>query len=94
MSELKQRIIELVREKPQYGRILAKAIEIEKNPPDEFTEKYGWEWHEVQAMPPHLTKLVGEGILEIGYKSRRYTHYKLVNIQETEEALKELGILH
>ncbi|ADB58804.1 hypothetical protein [Archaeoglobus profundus] len=92
-NNIKQKIIDLVRERPQYGRILKRAVEIEENPPNDFVAKYGWEWHEVQAMPAHLTKLVGEGILKIGYKSRRYTHYKLVDKEQTKEALKELGLL-
>jgi len=92
-ENLKQKIIDLVRERPQYGRILARAVELEESPRNEFISKYGWEWHEVQAMPAHLTKLVGEGILTIGYKSRRYTHYKLVDLRQTKEALQDLGIL-
>ena len=92
-NNIKQKIINLVRERPQYANILRNAVEIEENPPNDFVAKYGWEWYEVQAMPAHLTKLVGEGILKIGYKSRRYTHYKLTDLQQTKEALKELGLL-
>ncbi len=92
-EDIKKKIVELIRERPQYARILVKAVEIEENPRNDFVAKYGWEWHEVQAMPAHLTKLVGEGILKIGYKSRRYTHYKLTDLQKTKEALKELGLL-
>jgi len=85
--------MKLIRERPHYGEILKRALEVEKNPPDDFVKEYGWEWHQVQAMPPHLVKLVGEGIVKICYKSRKYTHYKLVNIKETEKALRELGLI-
>lgn len=92
LESIKQKIINLIQERPQYGPILLRAVEIEENPPNEFISRYGWEWHDVQAIPAHLTKLVGEGILKITYKSRRYTHYKLINLQQTKEALKELGL--
>ena len=52
-------------------------IEIEKNLLDDFIAKYGWEWHQVSAHPTRLMKLVVGEILEIAYKSRRYTHYEL-----------------
>ena len=92
MEDLKQRIVELVKEKPHYGRILLRAIEVEENPPNKEVERLGWEWHNINAMPPHLTKLVGEGIVEITYKSRRYTHYRLTDRNKTKDALKELGL--
>ena len=88
-----EKIVKLVKEKPIYGEILKRAVEIERNPPNDFVRDYGWEWHHVQAMPPYLVKLVSEGILQITYKSRKYTHYKLVDLEETERALKDLGIL-
>ena len=77
--DLCERIRRLVRRNPEYGRILQEAIRIEEEPPDDFTRDYGWEWHQVRAHPAQLTKLVSEGILTVRYKSRRYTHYKLID---------------
>jgi len=90
---LKEVIRKLVRERPEYAKILRNAVRVEENPPDDFVRDYGWEWYHVEASPPRLIKLVSEGIVKITYKSRRYTHYKLVNKDLVKETLKELGLL-
>jgi len=87
---VEDRVRSLVRVRPDYAEILRRAVEVEENPPDEFTRKYGWEWHQVAAVPGKLVKLVGEGIVEITYKSRRYTHYKLADREAVKRALADL----
>jgi len=92
-GEVKETVINLVREESVYAEILKRAIEIEENPPDDFISMYGWVWHQVQALPLHLTSLLKERVLRVGYKSCRYIHYKLTDLKQTKEALKELGYL-
>lgn len=48
----------------------------------------GFEAHHVKAPPAYLTKLYNEGILEITYKSRRYTNYMPRNIEAIRKALE------
>lgn len=48
---------------------------------------FGFEAHEVNAMPAYLYKLYNEGILKITYKSRRYTNYILADPESVEKAL-------
>lgn len=91
-QELKQKICKLVRKRPDYAEVLERAIEIENNPSSEFVDKYGWEWDTVRAHPGTLTKLTAEGILNVGYKSRRYKHYKLADKEVVKEALKTCAV--
>jgi len=43
--------------------ILQKAVEIEES--DAQKEEIGWEWHEVNAYPATLVKLVVDGLIKI-----------------------------
>jgi len=85
--ELEERVCKLVKENPRYAEILLRAIKVEEN---KSGDHYflGWEWHEVRAWPAELMKLVREGIVNITYKSRRYTHYKLADRDAIKRALK------
>ena len=87
-QELKQKICRLIRKRPDYADILERALEIENKPSSDFIAQYGWEWDTVHAHPGTLTKLTAEGILDVGYKSRRYKHYKLADREAVKEALK------
>jgi hypothetical protein len=87
-----ERIYRLLQEHPEYREILERALAIEDNPPNEFVKNYGWEWSDVKAHPAKLIKLVTEGVLDIKYKSRRYTHYKLTDKEAVRKALKSYSI--
>ncbi len=82
------KICRLIREQPEYRGILERAIAIEDKPSSEFIRDDGWEWSDVKAHPARLTKLVTEDILDIKYKSRRYTHYRLKDKEVIRKALK------
>ena len=47
---------------------------------------------QLRAWLAELMKLVREGIVDIAYKSRRYTHYKLVDREAVKRALKRCGL--
>lgn len=71
---------------PRFIEILKKAVEHEEahlNDPHYL----GWEWSDVRAYPAELMKLIREGIVNIKYKSRRYTHYVLANREEVKKCL-------
>ena len=89
---LEDKTCELIKQRPEYIEILENACKIEENPPNDFTRQYGWEWHQAKAHPGKLTKLVSEGLIEIRYKSRRYTHYKLADREAVRKALKKCVI--
>jgi hypothetical protein len=78
---------------PRYREILQRAIEVEENAEkglhkdSSIIKDFGWEWYHVQAHPAEIMKLVREGIVEITYKSSRYTHYRLVDREKVKKAL-------
>jgi hypothetical protein len=55
---------------------------------DQYRAGHGWEWHEVQAYPANLVKLVVHGVLKVTHKSNRSTMYLLVDRQAVKKALK------
>mgnify|MGYP000403801914 CR=1 FL=1 len=88
MTEIEEKVCRLIRERPDYITILKQAIQVEENPPNDAVREFGWEWHDVHAHPAKLTKLVSEGLVKVTYKSRRYTHYRLVDKDAIKKALK------
>jgi len=85
---MEAKICQIIRAHPEYRDILKNALKIEEVPPNDFAREYGWEWHEVKGHPGRLTKLVGEGIVRVTYKSHRYMHYKLSDREAVRNALK------
>lgn len=74
---------------PKYAAILRKAVEVEERlDKDQYRAGHGWEWHEVQAYPASLVKLVVAGVLRVTFKSNRSTMYLLVDRQTVKRALK------
>jgi len=84
---MEERIRSFLIENPRYIEILKRAVEHEeansKNP-----YYLGWEWSDVRAYPAELMKLVREGIVNVRYKSRRYTHYILTDREAVKNVLK------
>ena len=71
---------------PKYAAILKKAVEVEERlDRDQYRAGYGWEWHEVQAYPASLVKLVVAGVLRVTHKSNRSTMYLLVDRQAVKK---------
>jgi len=91
-DEVKDKVCRLIRERPDYREVFERAIAIEDKPPNDFTKDYGWEWSDVKAHPAKLIKLVTEDLLDIKYKSRRYTHYKLKDKEAIRKALESCSI--
>lgn len=83
------RIVKFLRENPKYREMLRLAIDHEEK--NINNQNYlGWEWNDVRAYPAELTRLVKEGLIDIRYKSRRYTNYLLHERENVKRALKEL----
>lgn len=88
----RNKIDKFIRGKPEYAEVLAAAIKVEEDPPEELVRRHGWKWHHVGAHPGRLTKLVSEGIVKVVSKGRRGTRYKLVDREAVVRALKECGL--
>lgn len=49
---------------------------------------YGFLWHDVHSHPATLSSLVQLNLMDISYASRKYTHYKIRDMQAVEDILK------
>jgi len=86
-DECKIKVAKFISENPKYKEILERAVQHEeKNLGKEYY--LGWEWSDVRAYPAELMKLVREGIVDIQYKSRRYTNYKLADRECVKSVLE------
>lgn len=76
---------------PKYVEILERAVAAEErlDKGDPLRAGLGWEWHDVQAYPASLVKLVVCGITRVAYKSNAGTMYRLVDHQAVKLALKK-----
>jgi Holliday junction DNA helicase RuvB len=97
MSE-ELRLCRLVMENPKWVDIIQKAFDIESKHYQRFPEdKYpnmewlGFGWHEVHAQPATLNRMVAGGVLDITYKSRSSTHYKVSNPELVKKVLEMQG---
>jgi len=81
-----KKIKSFLSENPKFIEILRRAVDHEESHSKD--EHYlGWEWSDVRAYPAELMKLVREGIVDIKYKSRRYTHYVLTDREAVKKCL-------
>ncbi|MEM2233729.1 MAG: AAA family ATPase [Nitrososphaerota archaeon] len=72
--------------------ILRKALQIQERELSRgksYEDWLGFEWYEVGAAPQTLNKLVRLGLLEIGYKSNKATHYKIPDPARVVQLLEE-----
>jgi len=95
-------ICDVFHKKPEILQGLKKIVDFEKENEEHFKKKEeslkeisrdfraGWEWFEPRVSPPILKKLVELDLLDIVYKSRSTTEYRLKNLQEAEDLLKLL----
>ena len=76
---------------PKYREILERAVAAEERleKGDPLRAALGWEWHDVQAYPANLVKLVVSGIARVAYKSNSGTMYLLVDRSAVKQALKK-----
>jgi len=81
------KIKQFLAENPKFIEILKRAVEHEENHAKD-THYLGWEWSDVRAYPAELMKLVREGIVNIKYKSRRYTNYLLADREAVKKCLE------
>jgi len=90
MSEVD--VLNYLRKHPEYTEILRRAVKVE----EEHQGKkgwLGWEWNDVRAFTATLNKLVVDGLVTINFHSANFTHYKLVDLEATKHALKDLETL-
>jgi len=82
-----EKIRRFLAENPRFIEILKRAVEHEEKHAKD-AHYLGWEWSDVRAYPAELMKLVREGIVNIKYKSRRYTNYVLADREAVKKSLE------
>jgi len=85
-------VLNYLREHPEYTEILRRAVKVEEEHKGK-QDWLGWEWNDVRAFTATLNKLVVDGLVTINFHSANFTHYKLVNLEATKHALKDLETL-
>jgi len=78
----------LLTNNPELEGLLRDIVEWEKKhpPKDEYD---GFAWHDVHGDPRTLNSLVTRKILQIVFKSNKYTGYRLMDLAGMEQALEE-----
>jgi hypothetical protein len=83
-------IAEFLITNPKYYEILERAVAAEERlDKDPLRANLGWEWHDAQAYPASLVKLVVSGIIKVQYKSNSGTMYRIIDRQAVKQALKK-----
>lgn len=94
-SVTEHRVLSLLEHRPKYYEILSRIVDIEEaaekglHGESEIIRRVGWGWYHVGALPAELMVLVREGIIEIRYKSNRYTYYRLRDRETIKKALSK-----
>jgi len=73
---------------PEYFKVLRLALNHEDSAAD-VPNYQGWQWHDVQAHPTKLIRLVTEGIAKICWKTRNSTCYLLRDSDAVRKAIKK-----
>jgi hypothetical protein len=82
---LLNRYLSFIANNPKVRDVLQKAVDVEENNPQK--RQYGWEWHDVNAYPATMMKLVVGELVRVFSKSNRYTMYLLVDRETMKRAL-------
>ncbi|HZD12933.1 MAG TPA: hypothetical protein VE177_05380 [Candidatus Binatus sp.] len=90
LSQLEQqfadRITLLLLKFPEYRKVLTMAlIHEESSSPSGYS---GWRWHDVEAHPTKLIRLVAEGIAKVNFKSRQGNYYLLKDLNVVRKVLR------
>jgi len=88
----KEEVLNCLLENPQYVELLRRAVQIEEAHRGD-KRWLGWSWDELPAHPATINKLIIKGLVYKSYDSAKFTHYKLVNLEATKWALRELETL-
>ena len=82
-------LTEFLKANPKYVEILERAVAAEErlDKGDPLRANLGWEWHDVQAYPANLVKLVVSGIIKVQYKSNSGTMYRLIDRAAVKRAV-------
>jgi len=88
----KLEILRYLLKHPEYARVLRLAVEAEEKHANE-EHWLGWEWFDVQCYPATINKLIVDGIAKVTFSSSNFTHYRLVDLEATKEALADYEAL-
>lgn len=81
-------VTKLLNQNPELEQLLREIVEWEKKHPakDEYD---GFAWHDVHGDPRTLNSLVTRKLLNIVFKSNKYTGYRLADREAMEQGLEE-----
>lgn len=74
--EARLKVFKAIAENPEWINTLEEAMRLEGQRAGDTTF-LGWEWYECHSSVQTLNRMVVSGILDISYKSRSSTHYKV-----------------
>jgi Holliday junction DNA helicase RuvB len=103
--DIAKRILKLYEEKPEYVAILQACCEAHRRDEESHRQQsYGWlgfehtdikldtdDWKLAMGVPRRLNVLANMGFLEVTFSSNSSTCYKVIDIDEVEEALRSIG---
>ena len=80
------RITHLLIDRPEWREYFERMVAWEESH-DMQPEWAGWVWQNVNCSPSIINSLVAMSIVEMCNQSRSYTHYRLMSLADTKEAL-------
>jgi len=81
-------VTKLLNQNPDVEQLLREIVAWEKKHPAK--EEYdGFAWHDVHGDPRTLNSLVTRRVLNVVFKSNKYTSYRLADREATEQGLEE-----
>lgn len=85
--DLQVRISRLLIDRPEWGEYLERMVAWEDSH-DMENRWSGWEWTDVHCAPSIISSMIAMSLVNQVSKSRAYTHYRLMSLADTREALE------
>ncbi len=83
-NQLAGQIVRLLQDQPSYREPLTRMVAWHESATD---EALGFTWKQAQVLPATMNKLIVAGVVTAAYESRKYTFYRLADVEETKLAL-------
>lgn len=94
---VKDKVLKLLRDKPEYAEVLKGIVEVEKTNPMKETiyqvEGDAWRFEDVDLNPGHLGNLIQLGIVKKVVDTQSCKAFRLAERNAIDEAIKEDGML-
>jgi hypothetical protein len=86
LETIENKLVLFLEKFPEYRKTLRLAVTHEESGREARTYQ-GWQWHDVEAHPTKLIRLVTEGISRISLRTRQATVYLLRDREAVKRAL-------